>query len=283
MAPSVEQGGSDTHQAPLDAGTAQGWRPWRDLGHALGFFTVLPLSGSGSLSEIAGSSYLLPLVALLLGVLEGATAWGAEWLFGAPVAAALTLAVALLLTGFHHTDGLADLGDALMAHGDAARRIEVLKDRSLGTGAAGALLLVYLISWAALTQIFLLRPGSGAELLLLLIAAEVAARLCLLLVASLGRPSHQGSGSSFIALLKGWRGIAGVVVSLLLMALLALLAPPLAVLLATCGVLAVALLILLVSWRLLGGVGGDVLGASVELGRMAALLGIAAALLHAAG
>jgi len=269
-------GGKD----PLKKGAVgmlhSGWRPLRDTRNAFGFFTVMPLSRAGTIEEIAAASYLLPLVALFLGALEGAAGWGSFQVFGAPVAAALVLAAALLLTGLHHSDGLADLGDALMVHGDLARRIEVLRDRTLGIGAVGALLLTYLISWSAIAGIITLRPGF--ELVLLMMAAELSARLCLLLVGSIGRPSHQGSGSSFAQALKGWRGITGIIITLLVMASMAVFVPLQAVLFPVAAALAAGMLLLLISARFFGGIGGDVLGASVELGRLAALLGILAGL-----
>jgi adenosylcobinamide-GDP ribazoletransferase len=228
------------------------------------------------MGEVAGASYLLPFVAAFLGALEGVTGWGSSQVFGAPVSAALVLAAALLLTGLHHSDGLADLGDALMVHGDAARRIEVLKDSTMGIGAAGTLFLTYLISWAAIVEIITLRQGF--ELVVLIMAAELSARLCLLLVGSIGRPSHQGSGSSFADALKGWRGLTGIGIALVTLASMVLVVPYQAVLFSVGAVLAVAILLLVVSRRFFGGIGGDVLGASVELGRLAALLGLLAGL-----
>lgn len=253
------------------------WRPLHDLRLTLGFFTVLPLSRGGALGEVGAAGYLLPVVALLLGTAEGLAGWGSLAVFGPYVAAALVLTAALLFTGFHHADGLADLGDALMAHGDRARRLEVLKDRSMGMGAAGALLLTCLISWAALLQIFSL-TGASIAVLWVLIAAEAAARLSLLLVAVASSPSHPGSGSAFMAAVRGWRGLAAIIAAI---AVLAALAAPLGLalpLLAGAGAVAVSLQLVVISRKVFGGANGDVLGAAVELGRAGALLGLAAAL-----
>ncbi len=242
----------------------------------LGFFTILPVSRAGSIEEIAASSYLLPIVAAFLGAFEGTAGWGLSHVFGVPVTAALVLAAALLLTGLHHSDGLADLGDALMVHGNADRRIEVLKDRTMGIGAAGALLLTYLTSWAAMAEVISLRPGAG--LVVVFIAVEVSARLCLLITGILGRPSHQGSGSRFAYALKGRRGMLGIFLTLVILAPTVFFIPVPALLFAVAASVVASLLMLVVSWRFLGGIGGDVLGASVELGRLSALLGFLAGL-----
>jgi len=248
----------------------------RDARNSIGFFTILPLSRAGSIKEVAAAGYLLPFVAVLLGLLEGAAAWGSSEIFGGQVAAAVILAAALLLTGLHHADGLADVGDAIMAHGDASRRIEVLKDRTLGIGAFGALLLTYLTSWAALSGIIGLRSGAG--LLACLIAAELLARVSLLTTGVIGRPSHDGMGRQFIEKLKGWPGITGIVLSFGMLAVLALSLPLPALALAVAATGCACLALLVISRLFFGGVGGDVLGASVELGRLAALLGLLAGL-----
>lgn len=246
----------------------------RPLRVAFSFFTIFPVARTASLKEITAACYLAPLAGAAIGLLAGLAAWGSNELFGAPVAAAAALAASLLLTGLHHTDGLADLGDALMARGDSQRRIEVLKDRTLGTGAAGALLLVYLATWAALLQII---AAGGSRILWSLVAAELAARAALLLNAAISKPSHPGSGSAFLAAAKSWRGFVGVASAIA--ALLLLMIP-----LGPAGPAAAAVAAVLVAFSLsyvgrlwFGGIGGDMLGATVELGRMAALMAIVAA------
>lgn len=263
---------------PVTAAAApkRGFTPLRPLRLAFGFFTVLPLARTGTMTEIARAAWLLPLVAVFLGGAEGAAAWGLLELFGPGVTAALVLAAALLLTGLHHSDGLADLGDALMVHGDRQRRLDVLKDRTMGVGAAGALLIVYLTSWAALAELFSRRQGM--DLIWCLVAAEAAARLSLLAAAAAGRPSHAGSGSAFMEAQKGWRRAAGIALSLGVLAAAGMATRAAEAALAGAAALAITILLVVVCRRLFGGLNGDVLGAAVETGRMAALLGLLAGL-----
>jgi len=252
------------------------------LKDTFGFFTILPVSG-GSLQRAAASAWLLPLVAVALGAAEGAVAWGASRIFGPLTTAALALSLVLILTGFHHADGLADMGDALMARGDHSRRLEVLKDRTVGVGAIGALLLTFVVSWAALAEAT--ARLEGARVIAALVVAEVCARLCLVLVAVMTPSSHEGSGSAFIAALRGGRGAAAIALSL---AVLTAAAPLMirgsvadgfiAVLSAALAAAGAAALVMLLARRWFGGAGGDILGASVEWGRMAALLALAASL-----
>lgn len=248
---------------------------YRRLRASVGFFTVIPVKDGGSLSDIGSGAYLLPLVALVIGAAEGLAAMGLTRIFPSGLTAALVLALALLATGFHHSDGLADVGDAVMVRADPERRRQVLKDRTLGVGAVGALLLTYLVSWAAMAEA--VARLDGIDLLAALVLVEVAARLCMLLVALLSEPSHRGSGSVFIVALKGWQGGAALGISAALLLAGAVWLPLGSLLVATGAVVAASLIVVLTSgW--FGGAGGDVLGAAVEWGRMSALLGLALAL-----
>ncbi len=257
-----------------DMSAVRGRNPLVRLRLAFGFFSVLPLGRTAPLQEVAAAATMLPLVGVVLGGLEGAAGWGALKLFGPLVAGAVVLAAALLLTGMHHADGLADVGDAIMVHGDASRRIAVLKDRTLGVGAAGALIITYLLSWSALGQLASLR--GGLMLVYFMMASEICARLGLILTAAANQPSHPGSGSEFIKALKGGKA-AAIVAAAFLLALLAWPIGVAAAAAATASALLTALFLTVISRKLFDGVGGDVLGASVELARMAALLAMLAA------
>ena len=140
------------------------------------------------------------------------------------------------------------------------------------------------MTWAGLAQ--LLAAGSGSSglsvifhFIWLLLVMETAARLSLLLTAMLSRPSHGGSGSIFILALKGWRAAWGLALAGAILALTSVGLGFLAVSAATAAAVMTALSVTVLARRLFGGAGGDVLGASLELGRMAALLGLLAVLL----
>lgn len=247
----------------------------RQLADVTGFFTIMPVPARGSLADTAAAGYLLPVVAAAVGIVAGTSAWALLYIFSPPLSAALVLALMLVITGFHHSDGLADVGDAIMARGDATRRIEVLKDSTVGTGAVMTVFVTYLVTWVALAEAISAREG--IQVIFMVAIAEIAARFGLLVVARVSPASHSGSGSIFISALRGWRGAVGITLSLALMALLAIFMP-MASLLGGLGALLAALLVALVARRWFGGAGGDILGAAVEWGRMAALLGIAASM-----
>jgi adenosylcobinamide-GDP ribazoletransferase len=241
----------------------------------LAFFTVLPIKGPGySLEDAAHKAYLLPLVGLLTG-LPGAALLLLAFAMPPGVAATLAFGAVLLLAGLHHTDGVMDVGDALMVRGSSARRREVLKDNRTGAGAAGALFIVYAPALAALVA---LTDASPVVAALALLAGEVVARSAMLLLLVFGRPAEESSSCAyFVRSLKGGRRIGLALV--LALALPPLAALPLgvpALLLAGAAPAVTALFALAVARRAFGGISGDVAGATGELARAALLVALSA-------
>ncbi len=234
----------------------------------ISFFTILP-SGNSSLERAARLVYLLPLLGLLTG-LPGAAIILLAHEGPSGVAATLALGAALLVAGFHHTDGVLDVGDALMVRGSAARRREVLKDARIGAGGVGALFLVYGPALAALTA---LAEASPALASLALFSGEVSARSVMVLMMAFGKPACESSSTApFVGALRGWRRWAGVVISLVAPVVLYAAFGWSAALSGAAAAPLVALACLRVAGSAFGGINGDVVGASGEVGRAAALV-----------
>lgn len=261
----------------------------------LGFFTRLPLGSAGSLDEIIAAFPLAPLVGWLTGSTAGLVAFLLAGRVPEAALSALILALVVGLTGLNQTDGLLDLGDGLMVHGDVERRLKVMHDYSAGVGAVGLVFFTYLVAYGALAGLAgqaaavgastaassapvqptgaLLTGSPGLFLGAGVLAAEVFARLPYLVLAWRGRPSHSGLGEAFVAGF-GTRHLAVGLLVALPAAAAALWLGPVAVALAAAAALLTGAFLRHMANRLLGGVGGDVLGASQELARSAALLGL---------
>nr|MBA2714749.1 adenosylcobinamide-GDP ribazoletransferase [Rubrobacteraceae bacterium] len=180
----------------------------RDL---LSFFTVLPVRGA-SLEQAAREVHLLPLVGIATG-LPGAILLLSGYFVPAGVAATLALGAALVAAGLHHSDGVLDIGDALMVRGSQERRREILKDTRVGIGGIGALFLVYAPALAALAALCAASPGRAA---LALLAGEVAAHSAMLFTLAFGEPADPGSSSvPFVRALSGPHRTAGMVLALI--------------------------------------------------------------------
>lgn len=239
----------------------------------LSFFTVLPMRPA-SLDAAARAVHLLPLVGLFTGLI-GASLVLLALSLPASVAAVLALGGVLLAAGFHHADGVLDVGDALMARGGPARRRAVLKDTRVGIGGLGALFLVYAPAVTALAALADRSPLLAASTLL---AAEIAARSTMLLMMAFGRPAEPASSSTpFAAALSGPQRTLGLAIAVLAPLPFLLPAGLLGAPAALCAPLA-ALLGLAVSYRAFGGVAGDSIGATGELTRTVLLVIVAATL-----
>jgi adenosylcobinamide-GDP ribazoletransferase len=240
----------------------------------LTFFTVLPLPG-GTLQDAARAAYLLPLVGVVTG-LPGALILLSE-LFPAGVAATLALVASIFMAGLHHADGVLDVGDALMVRGSPRRRREVLKDARVGVGGLGALFLIYAPAIAALAALANTSPWTAA---LALLASEISVRSAMTFLLAYGRPAdHRSTSVPFVGSLKSGRRRAAAVA-------LAAALPPIVALPLGWGAFpaffaapAVALFSLRLSNRAFGGVGGDVVGATGELARVALLVALSAVML----
>lgn len=182
----------------------------------------------------------------------------------APTAALVFVVWLYLLTGITHLDGVADLGDALAVHGDTDDRREALKDTTTGVGA----LLVVAIVVGGLLFAGVTLAGAPIEALGIVVAAEVGAKLGMVLIACLGTAIHDGLGSSLTAESEPRDLVVPAFVALPAVALTGV-HPAAGATVA--GTLAASLATLVLARRVLGGVNGDVFGASNELARLVGL------------
>lgn len=229
----------------------------------LSFFTILPVRGA-TLHEAARNVYLLPLIGIVAGI-PGVLFVLLGSALPAGVAATLALGAVLLAAGFHHTDGVMDVGDALMVRGSQARRREVLKDTRFGVGAAGALFLVYAPALAALAALLAASPLRGAFALLV---CEVAARSAMLFMLAFGMSAEKTSSSNpFVQAMGGANRALGLTIALALPPLLALPLGGFSAFAALTAAPLAAVCALRLSNSAFGGISGDVSGATGEAAR----------------
>ncbi|MXR50016.1 adenosylcobinamide-GDP ribazoletransferase [Halovenus sp. WSH3] len=230
---------------------------------AVGFLSRIPVGGSErDWDAFRRTPTVFPVVGLLLGCLLAPV-----FLLPGPDVTAAVIFVALVygLTGITHLDGVADLGDAAVVHGDPQRRRAVMTDTEVGTGGVlGVALVVFALGTAAVGV-----AGLPRRALALVVVAEVGAKAAMAGVVCLGTAAHDGLGSS---LTGNATARDGVVVGLLAAPAALLSWPrllPGAAALLGAGVSAAAVS----RWARgrLGGVSGDVLGATNELARATAL------------
>lgn len=169
-----------------------------DIASCISFYTRLP---SGRLvpdrHSFIDSQWAAPIAGLLIGCLAGVAFSVARGLgFEAPIAAAITIASTLILTGALHEDGAADAADGLSGGTDRQERLAIMRDSRIGTYGALVLVLSIVTRWAALSGtgtittafISLLIAHTGSRALIPLLMYRLPPARSDGLSASAGRP-----------------------------------------------------------------------------------------------
>ena len=262
----------------------------RSLLLAMQFFTRVPLPAAWarwadySPTRMHAAIALMPAAGWLVGGVAATVfavvlqLWGTPWMWrNAPVllvglAAVLSTAATVWLTGGMHEDGLSDVADAFFGSASPEQALQIMKDPRVGNYAVLALVLVLLIKVGLLSALALLhRPA----LLYLLVVAHVISRFFPLLLPN--RLPHVGlDGQSktrkVAGEISGLRLVPGALCCLPLAAGYALPdGPKLLWVVCLCAVVAGAVARAMQGWfgRRLQGFTGDCLGATQQLCELA--------------
>ncbi|MEM7095306.1 MAG: adenosylcobinamide-GDP ribazoletransferase [Actinomycetota bacterium] len=239
-------------------------QPLRDLRVALGFLTRIPVGdvGGGKPVELARAVPWFPLVGLLVGLAHGGAWRGLAEVTTPFVAAACATALALLITGAFHHDGLADIADAFGGGWTVEQRFEILKDSRLGTYGTAALASAIVIEVGAVAS---LEPRDG---FLALVGAHGVGRAMAVLTMVVAPIAGDGLGASYVTDLSWPWAVMGSAVALAVAAVVS----PVLFVWPLVGAAVAAALVIALSIRKIGGVTGDVLGAITVLAALAALV-----------
>jgi adenosylcobinamide-GDP ribazoletransferase len=236
---------------------------------AVRFLTIVPApgreaTGAGALGRAA---WWFPAVGVALGACLVAADHLFAIVFPPLLGSILVIGLWKVLTGGLHLDGLADVLDGLAGR-DPEGRLAIMRDSRIGVFGAAGIVLCFLISAGALDAL----PASRHPVMLLL--APAAGRLAPLLIGPLfpAASPGQGTGAAFLEGLSPWA--APVSVAGLWILATALLGPWGGLLLSL-AVASVLLWAVFVASRL-GGLTGDALGSSVEVGEVVTLCAAAA-------
>lgn len=237
---------------------------------AAAFLSRLPLARRFELggADLTRASWAFPAIGAGLGCLVGASVLGAAQLMPPLAAGTVGVATGLLATGGLHLDGLADSADGLGGT-TRERSLAIMRDHPVGAYGAAAIG-IDLILKSSLLAALLERPE-----LLGAVAVAMAVSRAAILPPALLLPyarSEPGLGAALAARQWGARCLLGVALAAAL-AFAVLGESGVAVLAAA---MAVTAAIGSLSLRRLGGITGDVLGATVELAELAALTAIVA-------
>jgi len=236
------------------------------LRRALGFLTIYPLQASDTWTpETLGSSMVYyPLVGTCIGL----TLWGLtvllSVLFPPPIVSVLVLVAALLVTGGLHMDGWADLIDGLSGSYNREDALRIFKDPHVGSMAVAGVVLIVLVKYACLNT---LAPAALRPALVSMATLSRYAMVQLACFSPYARATG-GIGEPFVRGIRLKHYIAALLLALGSVLLFGGLR-------GVCiGVLVglVTLGLQVYFYRRLGGITGDVLGATNELHEALVLL-----------
>lgn len=234
----------------------------KEIGSVFSFLTIIP-TNNASLEGTAKYMHIFPLVGIVIGLLIGSIGFGLSLFLDPMIVSLLVVASIAVITGIHHTDGLADFADGLMTKGSRSKKLKAMKD--LSTGSAGIVTIVLY----AVGAIIALSLTSGFELFKAILLSEILAKFSMVLMASVGNSAAVGSNSPFMQIMKDKRRIA--VAGAITLTPLVFLGGEVGLILFASSIV-ITMLLVGISTRSFGGVTGDVLGATNELTRLASLL-----------
>jgi adenosylcobinamide-GDP ribazoletransferase len=230
---------------------------------ALQFLTIIPVTHSfiANDKQLGYSSFFYPVIGLIIGSVLAVSTLCLSTL-SLQTQAVIILMLWVILTGGLHLDGLADCADAWVGGlGSKQRSLEIMKDPAAGPIAVVVLVLVLLLKWSMISQ--LIEQNSIEALLLTPVLGRVSI-LILMLTTHYIRPDGMGKkivdnlphsalkGLSLFCLLLGVYYLSFLAMSFMLV---------------------IVSIIIYQSKKRLGGVTGDVYGASVELVETGILFG----------
>lgn len=246
--------------------------PVRSILGLLTFSTVLPIRVYTSIECMTKLTWCWPFIHLFIGMLAMFCGYVSLNILhlNSFFTAAIVYAFLMIITGYNHLDGVMDMADGVMVHGDAARKIRVMKDSTVGAGGVATLFLVASLTIAGIYNIL------DYNFIFGIVICEMVAKTSLLTTALLSKPLTPGIGSYFIFetnmlnyfastiivgiiafLLGGFVGVSGVL-----------------------GAVVSGIVVAVIAKRNFVYANGDVLGMSNEVGRLMALLFMAVTLFY---
>ena len=246
--------------------------PLKSILGLLTFSTILPINVFTSIECMTKLTWVWPFLHLFIGILAAICGYvSLNLLHLNPFfTSVIVYAFLMIITGYNHLDGVMDMADGVMVHGSPERKIDVMKDSSVGAGGVATLFLVACLTIAGIYNIL------DYNFIFGIIICEMLAKTSLITTALLSKPLTPGIGSYFIKetnppnyflstflvgciafLLGGYVGIIGVV-----------------------GAIVSGLIIAVIARRNFVLVNGDVLGMSNEVGRLMALFFMSIALYY---
>lgn len=243
----------------------------REIGHffvGIMFLTRLPVPQGLRHVEgrLARSARYFPLVGVLVGLLTAIVFLVTSEILPPEIAAGLTIAAGIVLTGGLHEDGLADCCDGLGGGATREHALEIMRDSRVGTFGAAALILSIGLRWAVLARF---TPDQG---LIALVMCHTISRAMIPPVLVSGHYARSRGLASSVA--EGVTGLEAAFAMILAFAIAMIAGPVFGLAAFAAAIIAGGLMLSILMYRL-GGYTGDGLGAIQQVAEIAILIVLA--------
>ena len=234
------------------------------------FLTIIPFARCPSskspidIKYVATNMYLFPIAGALIGLSTGLVGFSLSLILEPQVTSLLIIMFVTLITGLHHTDALADFADGLMVRRDKESKKNAMHDHAIGSAGATALIIYFIGFFTTLSS-----NSDGRILFLSLLTSEVIAKYVMVEQAHFGKAAWDGLSSPFILAMKNKTKFIS---STLITVIIVFLVTGYEGLITLFLVFSISLLIQYIAHVSLGGISGDVMGATNEIARLFSLI-----------
>jgi adenosylcobinamide-GDP ribazoletransferase len=123
---------------------------------AFQFLTIIPFKDTGEVpeKEVGSSAAFFPLVGLIEGMILVILAAIFIRAFPTELTNGLLVLAMVIVNGCLHIDGLADAVDALASRGDTEKKLEIMKDSTVGPAGVTAIVMALLLKYLLLNALF---------------------------------------------------------------------------------------------------------------------------------
>ena len=238
--------------------------PFKSLLGLITFSTILPLNVFTSIEYMTKLTWAWPFLHIFIGFLAAVCGFiSINFLhLNSLFASVIIYAFLMIITGYNHLDGVMDMADGVMVHGTPEKKIQVMKDSSVGAGGMATLFLVASLTIAGIYNIL------DYNFIIGIVICEMSSKTSLITTALLSKPLIPGIGSYFIKEINIINYFASTVIVGIIGFLLAGYAGVSGVL----GAIVAGVIISKIAERNFILANGDVLGMSNEVGRLVSLL-----------
>lgn len=248
----------------------------RSIGGLITFSTILPLNIYTTIDELARLTWIWPIINGIVGLFAAIIAYILTRFihFDPILVAAIVYGFILLINGFNHFDGLMDFGDGVMVHGDPQKKLSIMKDPMTGVGGIATGFIVGTITIAAYCSLINYAYAVNMNFILLIIVAEISAKIGLTTCCISSSASEEGIGKYFIKYMNLKNYVSGLIIALIIASILSISTYFHIGLIGIIGGAFGGALTALIAKKHLKIANGDVLGTSNELGRLFSLIGM---------